>query len=116
MTSDPQIQSYFRRLDSGKLASISGELYARKENEETKRRKARGEVQSSTGRRKFNSQLEIQIPLELRAKLDVFLFSDPEKRVPHGAYARFITDRLQEFFNKLDDLRRAVTNNLGASS
>ena len=42
--------------------------------------------------------LHTTIPEDIRAKLDLFLWSDVEGRVPKGAYQRFIVERIQEFF------------------
>lgn len=43
-------------------------------------------------------QLTTNIPEDLRAKLDLHLFSQVEGRVPHGAYSRFLAERIREFF------------------
>lgn len=48
-----------------------------------------------------SSRLELKLPESLRAKLDLILWSDAEGRVPHGAYAKFITRLLAEYFDKL---------------
>lgn len=37
---------------------------------------------------------------DLRAKLDLHLYSDLEGRVPNGAYRRFLEDRIKEFFER----------------
>jgi len=42
--------------------------------------------------------LNTVIPEDLRAKLDLHLFSSVENRIPHGAYSKFITELLQKFF------------------
>lgn len=42
--------------------------------------------------------LHMSIPEDVRAKLDLYLFSELEGRVPKGAYQRFFTERIQEFF------------------
>jgi hypothetical protein len=47
-------------------------------------------------------RLGTTIPEDLRAKLDLYLFSEIEGRVPQGAYQRFICERIREFFNKLE--------------
>lgn len=44
------------------------------------------------------SQLELHLPQELRDRLDIFLYSPLENRVPKGAYREFFSDRLREFF------------------
>lgn len=41
--------------------------------------------------------LHITLPATTRAKLDLFLFSEVEGRVPHGAYAAFLRDRIEEY-------------------
>jgi hypothetical protein len=47
-------------------------------------------------------RLETTIPEDLKTKLDLFLFSPTEGRVPQGAYQRFFCDRIREFFQKLE--------------
>lgn len=44
------------------------------------------------------TQLTTNLPEDLRAKLDIHLFSTIEGRVPHGAYSRFLVERIKEFF------------------
>lgn len=44
-------------------------------------------------------QLTTNIPEDLRAKLDLHLFSAVEGRVPHGAYSKFLGERIREFFD-----------------
>lgn len=50
------------------------------------------------------TQLEISLPEDVRAQLDLYLFSEAEGCVPRGAYKRFFVSRLREFFGaeKLD--------------
>lgn len=43
-------------------------------------------------------RLNLHLPGDLRAKLDLFLFSEVEARVPHGVYQTFFTRRVKEFF------------------
>lgn len=45
-----------------------------------------------------NPTLNLKLPVELRFKLDLHLFSDLEGRVPKGAYKDFFESRLIEFF------------------
>lgn len=45
-----------------------------------------------------STRLTLRLPLNLRAKLDLFLVSTIEGRVPHGDYAAFFTERVREFF------------------
>lgn len=44
------------------------------------------------------TQLELAIPQTWRAKLDLFLYSELEGRIPKGAYKAFFLARLAEFF------------------
>lgn len=43
-------------------------------------------------------KLTTYLPEDLRAKLDIHLYSEVEGRVPHGAYSAFLADRVREFF------------------
>jgi hypothetical protein len=43
--------------------------------------------------------LHTSIPEDLHGKLSLYLYSPAEGRVPKGAYAKFIRDRIVEFFN-----------------
>lgn len=36
------------------------------------------------------TQLNVSIPEDLRMRVDLLLFSDVERRVPHGAYSEYI--------------------------
>ena len=47
-----------------------------------------------------SSKINLCLPEDLRARLDLLLYSDSEKRVPQGAYQRFFTNLLNEFFNR----------------
>jgi len=42
--------------------------------------------------------LHVSLPEDVRARLDLALFSELEGRVPKGAYQRFFIERIQEFF------------------
>lgn len=42
--------------------------------------------------------LNLALPTDVHARLTLFLFSDLEQRVPHGAYSRFFTERVREYF------------------
>lgn len=41
----------------------------------------------------------LHLPETLRTRLDLELFSEVEGRVPHGAYQRFFSERLVEYFS-----------------
>jgi hypothetical protein len=45
-----------------------------------------------------NSVLNVAIPAHLRKRLDEFLWSEVEGRVPKGAYMAFLSERLREYF------------------
>lgn len=59
-------------------------------------------------------KLTTYLPEDLRAKLDLHLFSPVEGRVPHGAYSNFLADRVKDFFDitspqaKLEAFKRRV--------
>mgnify|MGYP001554756895 CR=1 FL=1 len=44
--------------------------------------------------------LRVRLPLPTRAKLDLYLFSQVEGCVPKGAYTKFITSLIEDFFRK----------------
>jgi len=41
----------------------------------------------------------LHLPESVRVRLDLLLFSEVEGRVPKGAYQRFFSERLAEFFS-----------------
>jgi hypothetical protein len=45
-----------------------------------------------------NKHLHTTIPPELAAKLDLFLWSEVEGKVPQGAYQSFIVKAIRDFF------------------
>jgi hypothetical protein len=44
------------------------------------------------------SKLTTTLPPRVRDRLDIYLFSEVEGRVPKGAYQAFLTARILEFF------------------
>ena len=44
--------------------------------------------------------LYLMLPTSKRGRLDLFLFSELEGRVPKGAYQRFFLERMDEFFSR----------------
>jgi hypothetical protein len=60
------------------------------------------------------TKLTTNLPEDIRAKLDLHLFSPVEGRIPHGAYSKFLAERVKEFFDpqspavKLAALKRRV--------
>lgn len=43
-------------------------------------------------------QLTTNLPEDIRSRLDLYLYSDVEGRVPHGKYSEFLCERIMEFF------------------
>lgn len=44
------------------------------------------------------SKLTLHLPEDVRAKLDLHLYSEVEGRIPFGAYQRFLSERINEYF------------------
>lgn len=42
------------------------------------------------------TKLTFSLPQDLRARLDLYLFSEVENRVPHGAYQDFLGELIRE--------------------
>ena len=42
--------------------------------------------------------LNLALPLEIRTRLDLLLYSDVEQRVPKGAYMQFFIERIGDYF------------------
>lgn len=47
-------------------------------------------------------QLCVWLPESLLGRLTLHLWSDAEQRVPHGAFQRFITQLLTDYFKRID--------------
>ena len=43
-------------------------------------------------------KLTTNLPEDVRARLDLHLYSEVENRIPKGAYSNFLIDRIREFF------------------
>jgi hypothetical protein len=55
------------------------------------------------------TKLTTNLPEDIRAQLDIHLFSTVEGRIPHGAYSKFLAERVKEFFDpKAPTTRLAV--------
>lgn len=51
--------------------------------------------------------LTLKLPEDVRGRLDLYLFSEVEQRIPVGAYQSFFLSRIREFFGwKREDLAR----------
>lgn len=61
-------------------------------------------------------QLTTTLPEDLRAKLDLHLYSTVEGRVPHGAYSKFLAERIREFFEPKPKPGVQVCSHCGMSS
>lgn len=48
------------------------------------------------------TKLTTNLPEDIRAQLDIHLFSTVEGRIPHGAYSKFLAERVKEFFDPKD--------------
>lgn len=44
------------------------------------------------------TRLELKLPESVRTRLDLFLFSEVENKVPKGEYQKFFTERTVAFF------------------
>ena len=51
-------------------------------------------------------KLTTYLPEDIRAQLDIHLFSTVEGRVPHGAYSKFLAERVREFFEPRSDSQK----------
>jgi len=43
--------------------------------------------------------LKTNLPIDIRTKLDLHLFSELEGRVPHGAYQKFLVEIINQYFD-----------------
>ena len=43
-------------------------------------------------------KLTTTFPEDVRSQLDIYLYSEVERRVPKGAYQAFLVDRIRKFF------------------
>lgn len=57
-------------------------------------------------------KLTTTLPEDIRAKLDLHLYSDVEGRVPNGAIQKFLIARIQEFFGEPDLSTSEITEDL----
>ena len=46
-------------------------------------------------------RIQLNLPQDLKTRLDLLLYSPSQQRVPYGAYTEFFTARLEEFFQSL---------------
>lgn len=47
-------------------------------------------------------RINLLLPADIKARLDLHLFSEVECCIPKGAYARFFETLTRDFFSKLD--------------
>lgn len=48
-------------------------------------------------------KLTLHLPETEATRLDLYLWSPSQQRVPHGAYQAFFIERIKEFFNRLNE-------------
>lgn len=53
-------------------------------------------------------KLTLQVPQDLKSRLDLLLWSDAENRVPHGAYAAFFASLLKSRLDQIEQERKNV--------
>jgi hypothetical protein len=46
------------------------------------------------------TQLEIHLPLRLKTKLALLLWSDIDQRIPQGAYTKLFTELIERYFTE----------------
>lgn len=51
------------------------------------------------------TRLTLRLPEDVRARLDLYLWSELEGRVPFGRYQEFFLARIREFFDSLEKER-----------
>ena len=44
-------------------------------------------------------RLHTTLPEDMKAKLDLYLYSEAEQRIPKGALQEFLMERIEEFFS-----------------
>jgi hypothetical protein len=49
-----------------------------------------------------SERLGLYLPVDMKARIDLHLFSEVEGRVPSGAYSKFFEGLVREFFQSLD--------------
>ena len=54
-----------------------------------------------------SEKINLALPGELKTRLDLHLVSLATGKIPQGAYQRFFSERLVEFFERLNVLARA---------
>lgn len=53
-------------------------------------------------------KLTLHLPEDVATRLELHLFSPGEGRIPQGAWQRFLVERINEFFAKLDRKKEGV--------
>ena len=49
-----------------------------------------------------SERINLHIPADVKARLDLYLFSDVEGRIPKGAYSVFFEGLTRKFFSDYD--------------
>lgn len=47
------------------------------------------------------TEVHVRLPEDLRARLDLYLYSTVENRIPVGAYTKFFEERTREFLDSV---------------
>lgn len=50
-------------------------------------------------------RVHVYLPEDTLARLELFLYSPGEQRVPYGSVSRFLADRIEQFFKENPDVR-----------
>lgn len=50
-------------------------------------------------------RINLHLPIDLKAQVDIHLFSDVEQRIPKGAYADFFGALARDFFSKAKQVK-----------
>ena len=50
-------------------------------------------------------KIHVHLPEDVAARLELYLWSPGENRVPYGAMSKFFEERIREFFDSLEPLK-----------
>lgn len=50
-----------------------------------------------------SDRINLHLPVDIKSRLDLHLFSSVEGRIPKGAYSKFFEERVREFFARIDE-------------
>ena len=52
----------------------------------------------------------LSLPTSLVAKIELRLYSELEKRVPHGAFSKFVIQCVEEYLRREEEARKGASN------